>query len=106
MKFSPKVHVKSGKAGGTKCNCARCNATTRANEKGFLTPESVAKETLTPLDFINVAIGKLYAKIKRTVVASGAEDAWETRYGHLPMLARLHNGQDRAESICERVLST
>ena len=27
-------------------------------------------------------------------------------YGHLPMLARLHIGQDQAESICERVLST
>ena len=106
MKFLPKVHMKSGKAGGTKCDCARCNATTRANEKGFLTPESVAKETLTPLDLINVPIGKLYAKLKHTVVASGAEDAGEPMYGHLSMLARLHIGQDQAESICERVIST
>ena len=98
--------MRSGQAGGTKCDCARCNATTKANEKGFLTPASVAKETLTPLDLINVPIGKLYAKIKHTVVAGEAEDAGEPMYGHLPMLARLHIGQDQAESICERVLST
>ena len=71
-----------------------------------MTPESVAKETLTPLDLINVPIGKLYAKIKHTVVASGAEDAGEPMYGHLSMLARLHIGHDQAESICERVIST
>eukprot|EP01051_Picozoa_sp_SAG22_P007790 SAG22_NODE_561_length_9080_cov_2.242623_3_plen_1054_part_00 len=69
-----------------------------------LTAQQMEKASLDVQDdLIHLNMGPFYEKLVQNPVLDGAGNP---QFGHMPMLARAHIGQDQSESVCERVLST